>query len=91
LVYEAGEPLAHALDLSPGHGELARLGAAPLAELADEHEPLQVQDQVVQLAEARHAASSSGTGSGIGAAGAGTDLTRLAAISAPATRSPVRT
>src|SRR5205085_10202191 len=30
LVYEAGEPLAHALDLGAVHGELGRLGAAAL-------------------------------------------------------------
>src|SRR5919197_5845773 len=88
---EVGEAFAHALDLRTVHGELTRLGAVPCAELADEHESLQVQDEVVQLAEAavhaHQAASSSGTAfASTGAVsmwGAGADRMSVAAISAP--------
>src|ERR671935_39853 len=49
-LHRVGESLAHALDLRAVHGELARVGAVPLAELAHEHEALQVQDEVVAIA-----------------------------------------
>jgi hypothetical protein len=83
------------VDLGAVRQQLGVVRAALFAELAHEHETLEVRDEIVEVAEAVHQAASSnamissstGTTSVLGGAG----LSSAAAISAPTSKKPIST
>src|SRR4051794_17055561 len=91
-LYELGEIGSGTGDLVGVQLELAFVGASALPQVADEDEPFQVQDEIVELRH--HAASSSTTSSSprVSASDAGrVDRTSVRVISAPASSRPVST
>src|SRR6476659_6521037 len=88
---------ADALDLGAVQLQLARVGAAALAELAHEDEALQMEHEVVEHVETalllhQAASSSTSTSASTGSACAGRfERTRVRTISAPASSSAVST
>jgi hypothetical protein len=53
VLHDIGETLADACDLGVVHGEFRTPSATSLPKIADEHEALEAQDEIVDLTEIR--------------------------------------
>ena len=91
---DLGQPALETLELGRVLVELGGAGAALPEDLADEHEPSDVQQEVVELGRVQ-AATSAGTNSGSRSCSscgvAGFDSTSTAATTAPATAIAAKT
>jgi hypothetical protein len=102
--HQLGKAVTHAVDLDPVHVQLIVARPPCLLHLSHEHEALQVQYEVVELAETvrqsasavarrrpQAASSNANASASSGAASMGADPTSVTATSAPKTSRPVST